>query len=95
MDGHVSSGNAKVVAQAFVQRMQERVEQAMREVAEAVNNAPDGSWINASEMKVRDVFADLRREAFETALQMRLDAAEAVFSPGGHGDGAAALEPRH
>jgi len=94
MDGQVSSGAAKVLAEAFVQRMQQRMEQAVREVAEAVNHAPDGAWINGSEMKVRDVFADLRREAYETALQMRLDATQAAFSPGGQGKRKAAAEQR-
>ena len=94
MEGQVSSGSAKVVAEAFAQRMQQRIDQAMREVVEAVNRAPDGAWINASEMKVRDVFADLRCEAYETALQMRLDAAGAAFSPGGQGKRKAAAEQR-
>jgi hypothetical protein len=94
MDGQVGSGAAKVLVEAFVQRMQQRMDQAVREVAEAVNNAPDGAWINGSEMKVRDVFADLRREAYETALQMRLDATQAAFSPGGQGERAAAVEQR-
>ena len=94
MEGQVSSGSAKLVAEAFAQRMQASIDQAMREVAEAVNKAPDGAWINASEIKVRDVFADLRREAYETALQMRLDAAQAAFSPGGQGQRPAAAEQR-
>ena len=31
--------------------------------------------------EVRDLFAELRQEAFEKALQMRTDAAEAAFPP--------------
>lgn len=93
MDG-IASGSVKVVADAFVRRMQERIDQVMREVVEAVNDAPDGAWINASEMKVRDVFADLRCEAYQTALQMRLDATQAAFFPCGQDQRQAALEQR-
>jgi hypothetical protein len=31
--------------------------------------------------QVHDLFADLRKQAFEKGLQMRMDAAEAAFSP--------------
>jgi len=94
MDGPDDKGNAQVQGEAFARRMQQRIDQAMRDVVEAVNSAPDGSWINGSEMQVRDVFADLRREAYETALQMRLDSAQAAFSPGGPSQRAAAAEQR-
>ena len=40
-----------------------------------------GKIVNASEEQVRDLFAKLRQEAFEQALQMRVDAAEAAFPP--------------
>ena len=84
----------KVSVDAYVERMRQRMDQAMREVIEAVNSAPDGAWINASEMKVRDVFAEIRREAYEMALQMRLDATQAAFSPCGQGERQTAFEQR-
>ena len=85
---------------AYVQRMLGRMQAMLREVGEAVKAAPDGAWINASEMRVRDLFGEFRREAYETALQMRLDAEEASFSPGGRSERAAApqqgsAEPQH
>ena len=44
--------------------------------------------INASEMEVRDLMAELRRKAFEMAVQMRVDSTESAFSPSaGRGDG--------
>jgi hypothetical protein len=58
-------------------------------VARAVNDAPDGSWINDSEWQVFAEFNDLRRDAYETALQMRADAAASTFSPGAPCDGEA------
>jgi hypothetical protein len=94
MDDKAKVGSARVLPEEFVRRMQAKLDQAMRQVMEAVNAAPDGSWINASEMSVRDVFAELRREAYETALQMRLDAAAGAFSPGGQGERPAAGEQR-
>src|ERR1035437_6828513 len=85
-------GDAKLVVEAYVQRMQAKAETMLGGVVEAVNAAPDGAWINGSEMEVRDLFADLRREAYETALQMRLEVKQAAFSPGGPGVGAAFAE---
>jgi hypothetical protein len=69
-------------SKAYVQKMRQRMEQTLQRVARAVNDAPDGAWINDSEMAVFEEFNDLRREAFETALQMRADAAASAFSPG-------------
>ena len=83
-------GPDQVSPEAYIQRMRERMAAAaLRRVAEAVNAAPDGSWIDGSETEVFAEFNDLRREAYEAALQMRADAAASGFSPGGPGDGAA------
>lgn len=65
----------------YLQQMRERMELALRRVAQAVNDAPDGAWINDSEWQVFHEFNDLRRDAFEQALQMRADAASSAFSP--------------
>ena len=67
--------------EAYLQQMRERMEQALRRMAQAVNDAPDGAWINASEWQVFNEFNDLRRDAYERALQMRADAAAPGFSP--------------
>ena len=73
--------------EAYVERMRGITEELLRGVATAVNEAPNGAWINGSEMEVRDLLGDFRRKAYETALQMRIDAAQAAFSPGGCKDG--------
>jgi hypothetical protein len=52
-----------------------------QEVAAAVNRAQAGQVINESEEQVRDLLADFRRVTFQTALQLRLDAAQAAFPP--------------
>ena len=79
-------GQNQVPVEAYFQQMRGEVEQAMRQVIGAVNEAADGRWINGSEVAVRDVMAAFREKAFQTALQMRVDAAEGAFSPGGPGD---------
>jgi len=76
----------------YVRRMHGECEQVMRRVADAVNRAPNGSWINGSEVEVREVMAEFRRKAYETALQMRVDAGEGDFSPGGSSDRQAQAE---
>lgn len=67
--------------QEFIDRMRQRVEEALGRVADAVNEAPPGQIIAGSEERVRDLFADLRRGAYEMAVQMRVDAAESAFPP--------------
>lgn len=71
----------KMSRDEFVIAFKQKMEAMLGQVADAINNAPDGYIIAGSEEKVRDLFADLRKEAFETGLQMRIDAAEAAFSP--------------
>lgn len=65
----------------YIERMRQETEKLLGKVADAINEAPPGQIISGSEEKVRDLFADLREQAFEKGLQMRLDAAEAAFSP--------------
>jgi hypothetical protein len=84
----------KLSAGELREALRAEFERAMEAVAKAVNDAPDGRWIRGSEEKVRDVMAEFRRLAFEKALQMRTDAAEASFPPsGGPGDRPAAASP--
>lgn len=74
--------------------MRRETEQMLAQVMEAVNSAPDGAWINGSEMQVRDLLGEYRRRVFERALQLKADAAEAsaAFPPGRPGDGQTAQE---
>jgi hypothetical protein len=71
----------KLSREAYIRAMRQRVEALLGKVADAVNDAVPGQIITGSEEKVRDLFATLRREAFEQAVQMRVDAAEAAFPP--------------
>jgi hypothetical protein len=65
----------------YVARMREKMEAMLGQIADAINDAPDGYIIAGSEEKVRDLFAEARTQAFQLGLQMRIDAAEAAFSP--------------
>jgi hypothetical protein len=78
---------ARVSPESFVAEMRQETEEMLRQVVGAVNQAPDGAWIKGSEEKVRDVLAEYRRRVYEKALQMRTDAAEGAFSPGGRPNG--------
>ncbi|HEX7598285.1 MAG TPA: hypothetical protein VF518_08725 [Polyangia bacterium] len=73
-------------SEGLIERARGQFEQLMRDVAAAVNAAPEGRVINGSEEQVRDLLGEFRRGVYETALQMRVDAAEAAFSPGGPAD---------
>jgi hypothetical protein len=76
----------------FVQGMHAEVERVLGEIADAVNDAPDGQVINGSEMKVRDLMGQLRTRAYQKALQMRIDSTESSFSPSAGRQGQAAAE---
>ena len=82
----------KLSRDEFIKQMRAKMEAMLGQVADAINEAPPGGIISGSEERVRDLFTDLRKQAFETGLQMRVDAAEAAFSPSEgphHGQGQA------
>ena len=68
-------------ADDLMDQLRGRFEQLCQDVAAAVNQAPAGGVINASEEKVRDLLADFRLATFQAALQLRSDAAQAAFPP--------------
>jgi hypothetical protein len=71
----------KLSRDEFIEQMRTKMEEVLGKVADTVNEAPPGRIIAASEEEVRDLFAGLRKDAFEMALQMRVNAAEAAFPP--------------
>jgi hypothetical protein len=76
---------AKISKEELIRRMRGEFEKTMSEVTASVNDAPDGHLIDASEERCRDVLGEFRRIAYETAVQMRVEATEAdpSFSPCG------------
>jgi hypothetical protein len=84
------SPTPRVPAEQFAESMKQEMEKYLKEVMDAVNQAPDGQWIAGSEERVRDLSAEMRRRVFEQAVQQRVDAAEAAFPPSApSGDGKA------
>lgn len=60
----------------------EQFQASLDQAIEAVEKAPDGQWIAASEWQIREIFQKLMGQTFEQVLQARLDAADqAAFSP--------------
>jgi hypothetical protein len=76
----------RVPPQEFADSMKQDMEQYLKEVMEAVNNAADGEWIAGSEEQVRDMTGAMRQRIFERAVQQRVDAAEAAFPPSAPSD---------
>ena len=74
-------GLPRIDKERFIRQMQEEVREALSRVADAVNAGTDGDWVNTSEKPVREVMDELRRKAFEMAVQIKADANESAFSP--------------
>jgi hypothetical protein len=71
----------RVPPQEFADSMKQDMEQYLKKVMDAVNNAADGELIAGSEEQVRDIAGAMRQRIFERAVQKRIDAAEAAFPP--------------
>jgi hypothetical protein len=65
----------------YISQMRSDMERTLRQVANAVNNAPDGNVISGSEISVRDALRQFSKSAYEKAVQMRIDSTESSFSP--------------
>jgi hypothetical protein len=62
-------------------RLLTEFERTLEDVADAVDNAPAGRLIRDSEEPARVALDRLRRKVYEAAMQGKMDAAEAAFSP--------------
>jgi len=66
-------------------QLTERFQQSLDSALKAVDEAPDGHWIAASEWQVRDIFQKLTADCFGQMIQRRIDqlpsASQAAFSP--------------
>ncbi|MFZ1137475.1 MAG: hypothetical protein WAN69_21190 [Candidatus Korobacteraceae bacterium] len=71
----------KLDRKAYEEQMRAEIERTLREVADAVDEAPRGRIIRDSEEKARDALDRFRKTAYEKAVQMKVNAAEAAFSP--------------
>jgi hypothetical protein len=71
---------------AYEEQMRAEFERALREEADAVDGAPQGRVIRDSEEKARDALDRFRQVAYEKAIQMKVNAAEAAFPPSAQRD---------
>ena len=70
-------------AEKLRQLLKKDFEDCVDEVVEAIEAAKAGAIIDDSEEPVRMATGKLRQKIFEKALQMKVDAAAAAFSPSG------------
>ncbi|MGN6521887.1 MAG: hypothetical protein ACTHMZ_01550 [Actinomycetes bacterium] len=75
------SGQPQLSPQDLLDQMRGHFEKLCADVAAAVNGAPAGQVINASEEKVRDLLADFRLATYQAAVQLRIQAAQAAPPP--------------
>jgi hypothetical protein len=81
----------KLDREAYRERIRAEVDRVLKEVADAIDEAPRGRVIRDSEERARDALDHFRRVAYEQAMQLKLDAAEAAFSPSCQRDDESAL----
>jgi hypothetical protein len=71
--------------QVSYDQLQEATQSAYQEfikgTVDALNNARDGKIIPESEIIVRDLAAEFRRRAYEKAVELKVQAADAAFPP--------------
>jgi hypothetical protein len=75
----------------LMHQMTDRFQELYSQALDALERAPDGQWIAASEFAFRDAFLQLMKESYQTAVQARIDADPAAklaaFSPSAPRDG--------
>jgi hypothetical protein len=76
-----SNKEAKLDVTQLEVLVREDIDKCLQEVTAAVNKAGEGAIINESEEPVRQAMARLRQAIYQKAIQMKVDAAEAAFSP--------------
>ena len=69
----------------LMHQMEERFREEFSKALGALEDAPDGHWIEASEMAFRDAALTVAREGLQLAVQAKVDADStaqaAAFSP--------------
>ena len=70
-----------ISAEKLKELLEKEFEQCIADVTQAVNDGRAGSVIDDSEEPVREATARFRQQVFEKAIQMKVNAAQAAFSP--------------
>jgi hypothetical protein len=76
----------KVDRAALKERLLLDFEATVEAVADSIDNARDGFWIDDSEEASRVALDRLRQRVYEAGLQAKVDAAEAASPPSGQRD---------
>ena len=87
-EGSQTTSSTRMSPREFAESMRQQTDTFLEDVMKTVNEAPDDEWIEGFEEGVRDLAAEFRKNVFQAAVQGRVDAAEAAFSPStGDSDG--------
>jgi len=76
----------KLDRDAYREQLRREFEKTLQAVADAVDNASQGQIIRQSEEQAREALDRFRQIAYEQAIQMKVNAAEAAFSPSAQRD---------
>ena len=82
----------KLDRQALREELREEFERTLENVVDAIDDAAIGKVIRDSEEPARDALDRFRQVVYERAMQMKIDAAQAAFSPSEASVGRAAKE---
>ncbi|MBY0523703.1 MAG: hypothetical protein K2R98_09895 [Gemmataceae bacterium] len=61
----------------FIEAMRPRIEETLLKVADAINEAPTGQLLAASEARVTDLILEMALESLQVGLRLRLEATQA------------------
>jgi hypothetical protein len=81
----------KLDREVYREQMRAEVDRVLKEVADAIDEAPRGRVIRDSEERARDALDRFRTIAYQKAMQLKVDAAEAAFPPSSQRDEPSAL----
>ncbi len=76
----------KLDRDAYREQLRREFEKTLQAVADAVDNASQGQIIRQSEEQAREALDRFRQIAYEQAIQMKVNAAEAAFPPSAQRD---------
>lgn len=79
-------GAARLDRAALRAKLLAEFESTLEAVADSLDEARDGHWIDDSEEPSRQALDRLRQKVYEAAVQAKTDAAEAAFPPSGQRD---------
>lgn len=79
----------EITGKELREQMMGTFEKLMNDVAAATNAARTGRLLDDMDVSVNDLCKQFHHDVFQKAVQEKINAAEAAFSPGGPGDGQA------